>query len=112
MGLAGIFLLILKFSISPINIYIVIIPLCFAVFGQSLLWSNAIAESLHNFPRFAGVASSIFSCFQLAIAAIIAAILAVITEVNQLPLAITILVVGVFSALFLFFAFWVNEKQS
>lgn len=46
---------------------------------------------------------------QLAISAIIAAILAVITEVNQLLLAVTILIMGVLSALILLFAFWVSK---
>jgi MFS transporter, DHA1 family, 2-module integral membrane pump EmrD len=109
--IAGIFLLIFKFSGMHINIYIVLIPLCFAVFGQALVWSNAMAKSLQSFPEFAGVASAFFSSVQLAISALIAAILALITEVNQLPLSVTILIVGILSALIILCSFWVSKVK-
>ena len=45
---------------------------------------------------------------QLAISALIATLLTVTTEVNQLPLAVTILIMGILSALIVLFAFWAS----
>ena len=109
--ISGTLLIILKLSVTNINLYIVLIPLCFAVFGQALVWSNAMAKALQNFPEFAGIASALFGCGQFTISALVAAILALPKESNQMPISITILVLGILSGIITIDAFKIKKKS-
>lgn len=108
--ISGIVLIILKFYVAHINLYIILIPFCFAVFGQALVWSNAMSEALQDCSGFAGIASAFFGCCQFGISAVVAAILALFKETNQMPISVTVLVVGILSGIITIAAFKIAKK--
>ena len=88
------------------NIYMIMIPLVFASYGQALIWTNTMAIALQNFAKFAGVASALFSCLQLALASGVTIIMAFIPDRTELPLGLVILVIGIVGTCFLILGFW------
>ncbi|MCF6806894.1 multidrug effflux MFS transporter [Thiotrichales bacterium 19S9-12] len=93
--LSGIFLIISGAVFGFFNIYVVMIPLLIATYGQALIWSNCIAGALNDLPHIAGTASSLFSCLQMILATILSGIIAIPHEKNQIPISLVVLILGV-----------------
>ena len=87
----------IKWWFDIINIYVVLIPLFVATLGQALVWSNCIAGALQNFSKESGSVSAYFSCLQMLLSALLSGFLALPHEYNQIPLALTILMLGLFA---------------
>ena len=80
----------------------IIVPMMVATFGQALIFSNSIAMALHNFPAAtAGKASALFSSLQIVLTGALSAIMAILPDNTQLPLAIVVICLGVLSGVVL-----------
>lgn len=85
---AGISLLT-SYSLSYLNVPVVIGPIMLYMFGSSLIFPNASAGALIEFPTIAGTAGSIFGFLQTLGGAVSSTMLSLIHSENQEPLAIT-----------------------
>ena len=102
--IAGVLMLIPRVLFHSLNLYFIIIPLMIATYGQALIWSNTIALALQDLSKIAGTAAALFSCLQMMLSAALSAILAILSANNQLPLALTIIVLGLISWLMFYFS--------
>ena len=107
---AAIMLFAAKLS-SYLNIYVLILPFMIAVFGQSLIWSNAMALALNSFAQFSGVASSLFSCLQLLMSALINFVVIMIPDSSPVPVALCLGVFGILAIIFFITAFAANKAK-
>lgn len=90
----------ITFLIFNLNLIFIIASYTLAIFGQSLIFSNAIAGALHTFPaEIAGKVSAILCCIQMILTAFISALMSIIPDTNQLSLALVLIVLGLFSKL-------------
>jgi MFS family permease len=94
-----------------LNIYALMVPFFFAVLGQGLVWSNAMALALNSFSNISGVASSLFSCLQLAIASIINFVLMLAPDNSIVPIALSLGIFGVLSLALFSIAFFINTEK-
>lgn len=93
--LSGITMAISMFGSKTYLAYI-IVPMMVATFGQALIFSNSIAIALHHFPAAtAGKASALFSRLQIVLTGALSAIMAILPDSTQLPLAIVVISLGV-----------------
>lgn len=102
---SGISMLLIKLVTGAFNVYVVFIPLLLATFGQALVWSNCITCALKDLTHIGGTAAAFFSCLQMFLSTIISAVLVLPHENNQIPLAITLIVLATLSWAALSFQF-------
>ncbi|HVV68223.1 MAG TPA: multidrug effflux MFS transporter [Gammaproteobacteria bacterium] len=95
--LAGISLLLSKIYFNVINVYVILIPMLFATFGQALIWSISIAFALKDLSHIAGTASALFSSLQMLLSALLSAIIAVPAEQDQIPMAVVVIFLAIIS---------------
>lgn len=87
---------------EKISIIFIIAPLIVATFGQALIFSNTIAAALHHFPQQLGSrASAALSSLQMLLVGILSAIIAIPANNSPLPLAIVLILLGLFSGIIL-----------
>jgi len=91
-----------------IHLLYILVPMMGATFGQALIFSNSIAGALHPFSsELSGKASALFSGLQILLVSVFSALMAWIPDHTQLPLALIILLAGLFSGL----ALWTQIRQ-
>ena len=95
--MAGLGMLLTKLLFNLFNIYVILIPLAIATFGQALVWSNSITGALKDLAHIAGTAAALFSCLQMLLSALISGLFTIPGEYNQIPLAIILIALGVLS---------------
>ena len=108
---AGTSMLFLKLLFNAFNVYVILIPLTVAFFGQSLVWSNASASALKDLGHIAALSSSVLVLFQQILTAVLSGFLAIPKEINQLPLAITITALGLTSLIIFKMSLWKGLKK-
>ncbi len=94
---AGVGMLLSKVIFNSLNLYVIFIPLIIATFAQALIWSISIAFALKDLSNIAGTASSVFSFLQMLLSAVISGIIAIPHTSNQIPLAVTLIVLAIIS---------------
>jgi len=82
-----------------INLWVILIPAGIFMCAGGFVFGNSFSGALSPFPRTAGLGVAIFGCLQIFSGAITSAVMAIVPEVNQLPLAICFLCLA-FIALF------------
>jgi DHA1 family 2-module integral membrane pump EmrD-like MFS transporter len=108
--LAGILMLIPALWLHTLNPYTIIIPLLIATYGQAFIWSNTFSLALKDLSHMAGTASGFFNFMQMILSSLISAILATFAEKSQLPLAMTLLTLGILSSM-IFYVVAKLERQ-
>jgi DHA1 family 2-module integral membrane pump EmrD-like MFS transporter len=108
--LAGILMLIPALWFHTLNPYTIIIPLLIATYGQAFIWSNTFSLALKDLSHMAGTASGFFNFLQMILSSSISAILANFAEKSQLPLAMTLLTLGILSSI-IFYVVTRLERQ-
>ncbi len=98
MFIAGLAMLLFKVTLNSVNVVVIFLPALLAVYAQALIWSNCIAGALKDLSSIAGTAAAAFGCMQMLLSALISAIVAIPNEYNQVPFAITIIILSVLSA--------------
>lgn len=78
-------------KLFPINTYIVIIPAFLFIFGTGFIWGNTFSLAFQPFGHIAGYAGAIYGCLQVSGGAVFSGILSKITEKNQVPLSIMLI---------------------
>ncbi|MEO8400354.1 MAG: multidrug effflux MFS transporter [Gammaproteobacteria bacterium] len=87
---------------AKIYLAYIIVPMMIATFGQALIFSNTIAMALHHFSAaIAGKASALFSSLQIIIIGVFSAVMAILPDNNQLPLALVIVCLGLLASVVL-----------
>ena len=104
-------MLFFKLLFNAFNVYVILIPLTVAFFGQSLVWSNASASALKDLGHIAALSSSVLVLFQQILTAVLSGFLAIPKEINQLPLAITITALGLTSLIIFKMSLWKGLKK-
>ncbi|MCF6775828.1 multidrug effflux MFS transporter [Thiotrichales bacterium 19X7-9] len=102
--ISAVFMLIAKLAFGLFNVYVTFIPLFVATLGQALIWSNSIAGALKDLSQVAGSAAALFGCLQMLLSALVSGIIAMLHEHNQIPIAITMIVLVLIS----FFVFSIS----
>ena len=100
--LSGLVMLVLAEESNNLIVYIIFIPLLVATFAQALIWSNCIAGALQEFPHIAGTAAAFFGCLQMLLSSVVSGIVALPGEQDQIPLAISLIVLAGVSAISFF----------
>lgn len=100
---AGGLLMLFFMLFNLLNLAVIIIPVLVFCIGTSLTFSNAFAGAFHPFADKAGAASGIYGFIQIGFASLISSFLAGTKTHSQLPLAITLLLLGIGAALALKF---------
>lgn len=97
-AIAALLMLIPAWLFHTMNIYLIAIPLLIAAYGQAFVWSNTFALALRDLGHIAGTASGLFNFLQMALSSIISAILATFSDHTQIPMGLTIFILGLLSA--------------
>jgi len=84
-----------------LNVWVILIPIMFFLFGHGLVFANAFSGAVIPFPKIAGVASALSRSIQTLVGALASLIMAIIPENNQIPLAVMCIVLGVLCLFFL-----------
>jgi len=101
--LLGGFIMLLGVLSIKIHLIAIILPIMIATFGQALVFSNAISGALQNFsPELGGKASAIFSSLQMLFISILSAMMTLPTDTTQVPLAVVLIGLGLFSGMVLY----------
>lgn len=88
----------LSFSLAGIlNAYVIIIPVTLFSMGAGFTFSNAFAGAFHPFPKMAGSAGALYGCIQVMGAAATSAMISLLPEHNQVPLATVLTILGLFA---------------
>lgn len=103
-------LVMLFLFIGFINTFVVMFPMFLYIFGSAMVFTNAYAGAFYPFPKMAGSAGALYGSIQILGATIYTAIVAVIPEKNQIPLAIILLIVGIFAYLLQSIAYRSSKK--
>ncbi|NGX48079.1 MAG: Multidrug resistance protein D [Chlamydiae bacterium] len=94
--LAGIAMLVLGIF-RFLNIWSVMIPMLTYMFAAGFVFTNAFAGAFHFFSKMAGFAGAIYGGLQILGGTVVTIIMAASHARNQIPLAITLLCIGIFS---------------
>ncbi|PSU35710.1 multidrug effflux MFS transporter [Photobacterium lutimaris] len=78
--------------VGILNLYALVIPMCFFMVGTRLIFANAMAGALSDFRGITGVASSLYGFFQIAGSVLTSALIGYLPKSSQLPLALVLLV--------------------
>jgi Bcr/CflA subfamily drug resistance transporter len=97
MLLSGIFML--AFS-SFLNTYAILIPMIFFSLGASVAIVNSWAGVLHPFEKIAGFAGALYGFIQMFSGALITTVLSIVPESNQIPLSVSLIVIGAAACFF------------
>lgn len=91
-------IMMLAFGLSGlINTFVIMFPVALFAMGAGFTFSNAFAGAFHPFPQMAGAVGALYGCIQIIGAAITSAIIAMLAEHNQIPLAIIFTTLGILS---------------
>ena len=104
-------MLFFKLLFNAFNVYVILIPLTVAFFGQSLVWSNANASALKDLGHIAALSSAFFVLLQQILLAFVSTLFAIPKEINQIPLAITITALGLISLIIFKMSLWKGPKK-
>ena len=107
---AGASMLLFKLLFNASNVYVILIPLIIGFFGQSLVWSNASASALKDLGHIAALSSAFFVLLQQILLACLSALFAVLKEFDQIPLAVTITILGLTSLIIFKMSLWKGIK--
>lgn len=94
--LAGIAMLALGIF-RVLNIWSIMIPMLVYMFAAGFVLTNAFAGAFHFFPKIAGFAGALYGGLQVLGGTIATIIMAASHAKNQIPLAVMLLCIGIFS---------------
>lgn len=77
-----------------LNLWVFIVPMFFVMISSSIVYPIATAGSLHPFPKLAGIAGALFGVIVIVSGGVSSLIIAFLSETNQLPLALFMLIAG------------------
>jgi DHA1 family 2-module integral membrane pump EmrD-like MFS transporter len=86
--LSGGLIMLLLALFGFINTWVIMLPVSLFSMGVGLTFANAFAGAFHPFPQIAGSAGALFGCLQILGGSLASAVMALLHEHNQLPLAI------------------------
>lgn len=95
--------------IIPINIYMIMIPLCFMLWFAGIVYPNLFASSVALFPNITGSANALFSGFVYLISGMSTGFATNLKSSSQIPLSLTYVALTGF-CLLLFFVSNYNSK--
>jgi len=93
---SGIMLLFPTF-LSLVNGWVIIVPVMLFVFGSSMIFSNAYAGTMTQFPKIAGLTMALLGTMQIAGGFVASSIISALPDNNQLPLAVVFIICGLMS---------------
>lgn len=93
------------------NVYVIMIPIMFYMFGNSMTLISASASGLLLFPKRAGTAGALMSGLMLFGSGVVSSIASGVKMYTQVPLATTLLVITLLTAVVYFFLVWLNRDQ-
>ena len=73
------------------NIWVILVPMMFFVFGAGFVFSNAFAGAFEAFPTIAGSAAALYGCLQILGSSFASVLAAYVPDSNQIPLATILL---------------------
>lgn len=76
---------------NKVNIFIIVVPMMFYIFGTGIIYPNCIAGAINLYERNSGVVSSILSSLQMLSAGCATLVAANVNALYQLPLSIIIM---------------------
>lgn len=91
---SGILLLIGK-QIFGVNAWAIMLPIILFYFGASFIWPNAFAKAFTPFGHIAGYAGAFYGFIQTLGGAVIAGLISILPDKNQIPLAVVIILTSV-----------------
>lgn len=91
MLLSGV-LMFAGYYVFGVNAWDIFIPAIIFYFGSTWIWPNAFAQAMTPFAELAGYAGALYSFMQLAGGAVLGLLVARLSVMNQLPLAIVFIV--------------------
>jgi Bcr/CflA subfamily drug resistance transporter len=109
--LSGSLLMLLFASLGKINTVVIMLPVAIFCLGAGLCCANAQAGALLHVNHIAGIASALYGCFQIITAALTSSIVAILHEVNQMPLALMLSILSLLSLLFWIFGIYQQKHQ-
>ncbi len=77
------------------NVWSIILPIALYTFGAAMTLANSFAGAFHPFAQIAGFAGALYGCLQILGGVIGSTAVAMIREVNQIPLSIILLCIGI-----------------
>ncbi|VVC75702.1 Bicyclomycin resistance protein [Aquicella siphonis] len=80
-----------------LNPFVIVTPIVIFSMGAGFTFSNAFAGAFHPFPKMAGTAGALYGCIQVLGAALMSAGISILPEHNQIPLALVLTLLGLFS---------------
>lgn len=83
------------------SLYVILIPMMVATFGQGLIFSNSISGTMHRYPHIPGKASAMFSSLQMTLAGIISACMSLLPDKSPISLGVLLLILTILSVVFL-----------
>ena len=89
--LSGILFLILSLTL-PVSLTMFIIPSSFAFFALAFLFGNCISGGLTPFPKQAGIASSLYSMFQITVGFVVTGLISLLPKNDGVLLACVFLI--------------------
>lgn len=93
-------LMLLPALFGEIDVLFIMVPMLIYMLGAGLVFSNAFAGASHFFSHIAGFTGALYGCCQIIGGTITSSIMAALHAKDQIPLAVTLLLVGIFSFFF------------
>lgn len=92
----GVLMLLLALS-GHISRFTIMLPVSIFSFGAGLTFGNAFAGAMYHFPKMAGSSGALFGCLQIFGGSLVSALMAILPENDQIPLAIVFTFLGLLS---------------
>lgn len=107
-GLLMLFLALLGFF----NLLVIMLPMAIFSLGASISFSNAFAAAFQPFAKIAGSAGALYGCLQVLGGSLASGLMSALQEETQMPLALFLTLVGIFSYLSQYWVFSHAKKHS